>query len=44
MGVKSESDFTFKQSLLAGTFAGLVNTPIVTTTELIKCRMQVSET
>ena len=41
MGVVSEEDLTFKQSLLAGAFAGLCNTPIVAASELVKCRMQI---
>jgi solute carrier family 25 carnitine/acylcarnitine transporter 20/29 len=41
MGVKSEDELTFKQSLIAGAFAGLCNTPIVAASELVKCRMQV---
>jgi hypothetical protein len=39
MGVTSEADYTFKQSLLAGLFASIINTPVVCVTELVKCRM-----
>ena len=41
MGVFSEEDLTFRQSLAAGAFAGLCNTPIVAASELVKCRMQI---
>ncbi len=40
MNVKSESEFTFNQSLYAGMFAGLVNSVIVSPMELVKCRLQ----
>merc|ERR1711957_880067 len=44
MGVTCEADYTFKQSLLAGLFASTINTPVVCVTELVKCRMQCTET
>ena len=43
LGVKSESDFTLKQNLMAGCFASIVNTPVVCSTDLVKCRMQAEE-
>ena len=39
MHVKSEQGFTFSQALLAGMFAGLTNSAIVSPIELIKCRL-----
>jgi hypothetical protein len=39
MGVKSELDLTFRQTFIAGFFASLVNVPILTVTEVVKCRM-----
>ena len=39
MNVKSETEFTFQQSLYAGMFAGLVNSVVVSPMELIKCRL-----
>ena len=41
MGVQSESEFTFKQSMLAGCFAGFTNSFVVSPIELVKCRLQV---
>ena len=40
MHVKSEKDFTFNQAILAGMFAGFVNSAAVSPIELIKCRLQ----
>jgi solute carrier family 25 carnitine/acylcarnitine transporter 20/29 len=40
MHVQSESDFTFNQSLVAGCFAGFVNSVVVGPMELVKCRLQ----
>ncbi len=40
MHVQSEKDFTFRQALLAGMFAGGVNSIVVGPIELIKCRLQ----
>jgi len=37
MHVKSEKDFTFTQALIAGCFAGLVNSIVVSPIELVKC-------
>lgn len=39
VGVKSEQDFTFSQSMQAGMFAGLVNSFVLSPIELVKCRM-----
>ena len=39
IGVKSEADFTFNQSMQAGMFAGLVNSFVLSPIELVKCRM-----
>ena len=41
INVKSESDFTFNQSLQAGMFAGAVNSIVLSPIELIKCRLQI---
>lgn len=41
LGVENEDDFTFKQSLMAGMFAGLVNSFIISPVELVKCRLQI---
>lgn len=40
MGVRSEKDFTFNQAIVAGMFAGLVNSCVVSPIELVKCRLQ----
>ena len=40
MGVVSEDDFTFKQSMIAGSFAGVVNSFVLSPIELVKCRLQ----
>ena len=39
MNVKSEKEFTFSQALLAGVFAGFVNSIVVSPIELVKCRL-----
>ena len=39
MNVKHESEFTFKQSIIAGMFAGLVNSFVLSPIELVKCRL-----
>ena len=41
LGVESEHDFTFKQSILSGMFAGFVNSFVISPVELVKCRLQV---
>ena len=41
LGVKSEADFTFNQSICAGMFAGFVNSFVVSPIELVKCRLQI---
>mmetsp|Transcript_11440 Transcript_11440/g.12990 ORF Transcript_11440/g.12990 Transcript_11440/m.12990 type:complete len:95 (+) Transcript_11440:256-540(+) len=41
LGVKNEDEFTFKQSLLSGMFAGFVNSFVISPVELVKCRLQV---
>jgi hypothetical protein len=41
MGVRSEKEFTFKQSLIAGMFAGFVNSFVLSPIELVKCRLQI---
>jgi solute carrier family 25 carnitine/acylcarnitine transporter 20/29 len=40
MGQDIYSEFTMKQGLYAGAFAGLVNSIVLSPVELIKCRMQ----
>jgi hypothetical protein len=39
LGVVSDEDFTFKQSMLSGMFAGLVNSVVLSPIELVKCRL-----
>ena len=39
LGVESEDDFTFKQSMGCGMFAGLVNSLVLSPIELVKCRL-----
>ena len=39
MHVQSEADFTFGQAMVAGMFAGLVNSAVVSPIELVKCRL-----
>ena len=39
MGVQSENDFTFKQCLMAGSFAGIANCLLVVPVELVKTRL-----
>jgi len=41
MGVNNEKEFSIKQSVIAGMFAGFVNSFVVGPIELIKCRLQV---
>jgi len=40
MHVSNEKDFTFNQAILAGMFAGGVNSFVVGPIELVKCRLQ----
>ena len=40
MGVTSQEEFTFKQGLVAGGYAGLVNCICVCPQELVKCKRQ----
>ena len=40
MGVLPGHDFTVAQNVLAGCFAGFVNSFVVSPIELIKCRLQ----
>ena len=40
LGVESEEEFTFAQSLLSGVFAGFVNSFIISPVELVKWRLQ----
>ena len=42
-GVKSEKEFTFNQSLVAGAYAGFMNTLVVTPVELVKCKLQMQK-
>ena len=39
LGVKSDSEFTFMQSMYCGMFAGLVNSIVLSPIELVKCRL-----
>ena len=39
MGVVSESEFSFSQSIIAGAFAGFTNSFVVGPIELVKCRL-----
>lgn len=39
IGVKEEKDFTFKQALAAGAFAGFTNSFVLSPIELVKCRL-----
>lgn len=41
LGVVSDDDFTFKQSMVSGMFAGLVNSFVLSPIELVKCRLQI---
>ena len=41
IGVTSEKDFSFRQSMEAGMFAGFVNSFVLSPIELVKCRMQI---
>lgn len=41
LGVKSQQDFTFAQSMYCGMFAGLVNSFVLSPIELVKCRLQI---
>lgn len=41
MGVENENDFTFKQSIISGMFAGFVNSFVISPVELVKCRLQI---
>ena len=41
LGVESEEEFTFTQSLISGVFAGFVNSYIISPVELVKWRLQV---
>eukprot|EP00347_Sterkiella_histriomuscorum_P006192 403353709 len=41
MGVHAGQDYTFKQSLISGMFAGFVNSFVLSPIELVKCRLQV---
>jgi hypothetical protein len=41
MGVRSEKEFTFVQSLWSGMFAGFVNSFVLSPIELVKCRLQI---
>ena len=41
IGVENEDDFTFKQAMLSGMFAGFVNSFVISPVELVKCRLQV---
>mmetsp|Transcript_11455 Transcript_11455/g.19376 ORF Transcript_11455/g.19376 Transcript_11455/m.19376 type:complete len:175 (+) Transcript_11455:67-591(+) len=43
LGVQSQEDFTFKQSMISGMFAGLVNSLILSPIELVKCRLQLQK-
>jgi len=36
LGVKNENDFTFKQSVYSGMFAGFVNSFVISPVELVK--------
>lgn len=40
MGVKPGTEFTTKQAMLAGCFAGFVNSFVLSPIELVKCRLQ----
>ena len=41
LGVVSDDDFTFQQSMISGMFAGLVNSFVLSPIELVKCRLQI---
>jgi hypothetical protein len=43
MGVTSNNNFTFLQSLMAGSFAGFVNSFVLSPIELVKCRLQIQK-
>lgn len=40
MGIKPGSDFTTRQAMAAGCFAGVVNSFVLSPIELVKCRLQ----
>jgi len=39
IGVKSEAEFTLSQSMIAGSFAGFINSFAISPIELVKCRL-----
>lgn len=41
MGVEPDQQFTVKQNMVAGCFAGFVNSFVVAPIELVKCRLQI---
>ena len=41
MGVKSEQDFSHKQSLGSSAISSVISMPIINAAELVKCRMQI---
>ena len=43
LGVVSDDEFTFKQSMISGMFAGLVNSFVLSPIELVKCRLQIQK-
>lgn len=43
MGVEVGEECTFKQSLIAGSFGGFMNSFVLSPIELVKCRLQVQK-